>query len=85
MVDCQPLQGRSTAAAAPSDESTPLVHPPMVCKDDCPCFDDKPSYGATGDQPAQEDEAGNTVAKGAFSRSMLARSSASGLSRTQKG
>lgn len=38
MVQCHPLDSLSSAAGSSPYEKTPLVHPPMVCEDDCQCF-----------------------------------------------
>ncbi|AFR94182.1 arsenical-resistance protein [Cryptococcus neoformans C23] len=38
MVQCHPLDSLSSAAGSSPHEKTPLVHPPMVCEDDCQCF-----------------------------------------------
>lgn len=38
MVQCHPLDSLLSRAGNSPHEKMPLVHPPMVCEDDCRCF-----------------------------------------------
>lgn len=38
MVQCHPLDSVLSGAGNSPHEKMPLVHPPMVCEDDCRCF-----------------------------------------------
>lgn len=38
MVQCHPLDSLLSGAGNSPHEKMPLVHPPMVCEDDCRCF-----------------------------------------------
>lgn len=38
MVQCHPLDSLLSGAGNSPHEKMPVVHPPMVCEDDCRCF-----------------------------------------------
>ncbi|KGB78170.1 arsenical-resistance protein [Cryptococcus deuterogattii R265] len=59
MVQCHPLDSRLSGAGNSPHEKMPLVHPPMVCKDDCRCFKEHyetiPTLNASGIYAARKE------------------------------